>query len=248
VKVLGLIGKSLKHSFSKSFFEEKFRKLRIADEYQFINYEINKISQIFTLIEENTGLLGFNVTIPYKSEILPYLTRIEPEARKIGAVNTVRIDRSGNIPTLSGYNTDTYGFETMLLNHPLKDVNRALVLGTGGASRAVIYILNKFNIDVKRVSRNSDRFISYSQITPALLKDHQLIINTTPLGMYPFVDELPELPYFAATPDHLFIDLVYNPPLTQFLETAKSYGASICNGQMMLEYQAEKSWKIYMDE
>lgn len=249
MKMLGLIGYPLGHSFSKKYFEEKFKFQGLESDYTFRNFEITSIDQVLNIVQDNPDLIGFNVTIPYKEQIIPLLDELDSEAKEVGAVNTVKIYRSGNGAKLKGYNTDVFGFEQMLLTRLDGQGKHALVLGTGGASKAIIYVLNKLDIAFKMLSRKggSDN-LCYNQLDEEILKSHQIVINTTPLGMHPNEHEKPDLPYQFIDSRHLFIDLIYNPPKTRFLELAESSGASICNGQKMLEQQAEESWKIYHDQ
>lgn len=238
---LGLIGNPLGHSFSASWFKAKFQAERITDAL-YENYELPSLEDLLLLFEKHKDLCGLNVTIPYKEQVLPYLDEQSHEVRQIGACNCIHILEGRSI----GYNTDAYGFRNSL--EPLLNAHhkKALVLGTGGASKAVIYVLNQLGIKQALVSRRpSDTTISYADVTPEVLQDHLLIINTTPVGTYPIVDEAPPLPYHLLTEQHLLFDLVYNPPTTKFLALGTDRGAQISNGQRMLELQAEESWRIW---
>lgn len=242
----GLIGYPLKHSFSIGYFNEKFASEGIDAEY--VNFEIPNIEDITDIIEDTDGLCGLNVTIPYKEQVIPFLTRIDNEAREIGAVNVIKVNELDNGQVeLIGYNSDVIGFtqsiEPMLESYHKK----ALILGTGGASKAVCYALKKIGLEVKYVSRtpqNSD-MLSYEEVTPELLNDYKVIVNCTPLGMFPKVDFCPDLPYEALTSEHLLYDLLYNPNKTLFLKKGEAQGAVIKNGLEMLLLQAFEAWKIW---
>lgn len=245
MKHFGLIGQSLKHSFSKKYFEEKFGATDSLYTYQL--YELGTIGEVADLIY-NERLSGFNVTIPYKQTILPYIDELSDEALQVGAVNAVKVEHSQmGKPYLKGYNTDVYGFEQSL--QPLLNPNHiyALILGTGGASKALAYVLDKLNIGYKFVSRQSrgENMLSYSDVDSSLLTDYHLVINATPQGMYPDVDQCPDIDYEGLTPMHLCYDLVYNPYETLFMDKAMQHGATVKNGMQMLQLQAEKSWEIW---
>ncbi len=240
-RVFGLLGKSLVHSFSKNFFTEKFQKESISDAvYQ--NFELPSIADFKELVKANTELCGLNVTIPYKEDIIPYLDRLDKEAVQIGAVNTIKIDGE----ELLGYNTDVFGFHRSLAAVLKSHHERALILGTGGASKAVAHVFQKLGVDFKFVSRNpaKDQF-SYEDLNEYVLKYFTVIVNTTPLGTFPKVVDYPNIPYQLLTDKHLLYDLVYNPAETSFLKRGKEKGAAILNGHRMLVLQAEKSWEIW---
>lgn len=241
MKQYGLIGFPLGHSFSEKFFREKFARERITDcEYR--NFPLKSIEEVTRMIAENPDLRGFNVTIPYKQAIIPYLDSLSDEARVIGAVNCVAIRPDG----MRGYNTDAYGFEHSLLGLIGEARPDALVLGTGGASKAVCYVLERLGIRYKTVSRTaSEKNTSYADLTPDIIRTHRLIVNTTPLGTFPDVDACPGIDYSALTPGHYLFDLVYNPPVTEFLRRGAAQGAATLNGYGMLVGQAEKSWEIW---
>lgn len=240
-KIFGLIGYPLSHSFSKGYFIEKFKREGIADcAYEL--FPLSDISLFPALLQEQPNLVGLNVTIPHKEAVIPYLNELDEEAREIGAVNTITI-RSGKT---KGYNTDVYGFEASFRKHLQPHHQRALVLGTGGASKAVLHVLRKWGIPYLLVSRTGgEGKISYNDLTPELLESHTIIINTSPLGMYPKVEACPELPYEALTPQHYLYDLIYNPAETIFLRKGKEAGAITENGLEMLHLQAEKAWEIW---
>ena len=243
----GLIGHPLGHSFSQAYFNEKFKNEHLDCIYQ--NFDLESIGLLEKLISENPDLKGFNITIPYKEAVLPFLDELDDTANEVKAVNTVKVLDDGR---MKGFNTDVIGFETTIApilasrNALLPIEEKALILGTGGASKAVQYVLHKHNIDFQIVSRNSQRGnLTYKMLTPEIIKDHLLIINATPLGTYPKVDEAPDLSYEAITPNHTLIDLIYNPEETLFLQHGKQQRALTINGLTMLYAQAEASWKIW---
>lgn len=241
----GLIGHPLGHSYSKVYFTKKFEDNCLNYEYQ--NYDIEDVAEIRQLILDHPGLKGFNVTIPYKEAIIPYLDETDPVAAEIGAVNTVKVlpDRR-----LKGFNTDVIGLiKTDCFVHPPHQDITALILGTGGVSKAVQYVLKKNKIPYHLVSRDplKGNFI-YQDLTPEVIQSHLLIINATPLGMAPHVDSMPQLPYESITPQHILFDLIYNPDETRFLKRGREHGASIFNGLAMLHAQAEASWDIWNKE
>lgn len=249
---LGLIGKDLTHSFSGRYFSDKFVKESVAELFEYNLFELPSVGLLPDLIDEHPDLAGFNVTIPYKESILPFLDFIHQEAAEIGAVNTVVVERHQNAGKkflLKGYNTDAPGFEDSLRPLLKQWHNKALVLGTGGAARAVCHVLKKLNIEILQISRQPrDVSVkSYQEIDLQIINDYLLIINTTPLGTYPNVNECPDLPYQLISEKHLLYDLVYNPPESLFLQKGKSQGAVIKNGYEMLVKQAELSWKIWND-
>lgn len=236
-----LVGKNIAYSFSRNYFKEKFKREGITNS-QYINFDIQSLEQLPELLLTTPNVKGLNVTIPYKREIIPFLQAIDPTAEAIGAVNTIKITPQG----LIGFNTDCYGFSESLrpLLHPHH--TQALILGTGGASGAVAYALKQLGIGYRFVSRTPrEGQLSYNQLTPEILQTHQLIINCTPLGTYPTVDEYPPIPYQYITSAHLLYDLIYNPPQTAFLAQGVQRGATTTNGQRMLELQAEKSWELW---
>jgi shikimate dehydrogenase len=234
----GLIGFPLSHSFSPGYFKVKFEKEQINDaEYK--SYAIDKIEKFLDLVSD--GLIGLNVTIPYKEKVIPYLDQLDETAKAVQAVNTIKVING----KLIGYNTDVYGFQISLESFLEDDLpSSALILGTGGAAKAVEYVLNRLRIKYSYVSRNP-AFITYSELSKEIIQNHRLIINTTPLGMSPNIDSFPSIPYDAITSKHFFYDLVYNPEKTLFLIKAQKFGARIKNGKDMLHLQAEKSWQIW---
>ncbi|MCX6231173.1 MAG: shikimate dehydrogenase [Bacteroidetes bacterium] len=245
MKSYGLIGYPLSHSFSASYFNSKFEKENITDA-TFKLFAIKEIDELFNLLEIEPELCGLSVTIPYKEKVIPLLNEIDETAQKVGAVNSIKITKKENQVYLKGFNTDVIGFEEILLPE-LKPIHQqALVLGNGGASKAVVYVLEKLNIAYKIVSRNPlTAQLSYNQINKQMIDEHLLIINTTPLGMYPLVDACPDLPYEFLNASHLVIDVIYNPEVTLFMKKAELNGATVQNGMKMLTSQAEASWRIW---
>lgn len=236
----GLIGKDISYSFSKKFFTQKFINEGLNN-CSYENYDISSISELFEVIND-TEIKGLNVTIPYKESVIELLNQIDPIAKKIGAVNTIKIDKQNK---LLGYNTDYIGFKQSLESN-ISNQKRALILGTGGASKAIVYALKTLNIKTLLVSRkNSKESITYEDVSNQIIKDHTIIINCTPLGTYPNIEEYPNIPYQYITERHLCYDLIYNPIKTKFLILSEKNGASIINGNEMLENQALESWKIW---
>lgn len=235
---LGLIGYPLGHTFSPSYFANKFLELGISNS-EYLAYPLESIQEVEKVLDD--GVNGINVTIPYKEAVIPFLDELSNEAYDIGAVNTISIRNGKRV----GYNTDAYGFE-MSLRKFLggTKVDRALILGTGGASKAIKYVLNKLNIEFTFVSRK-DRYLTYSELDENIISQNELIINTTPLGMYPNIDKCPDIPYSELTGKHFLYDLVYNPEKTLFLNKGEMQGSSIKNGYEMLILQAEKAWEIW---
>ena len=246
-QLYGLLGYPLGHSFSARYFADKFQQLGLKARY--LNFEYPSVAAALDEILRQPGLKGFNVTIPYKQQIMPYLKGLSPEAEKIGAVNVVKVlrDAATGSPQLYGYNSDVLGFVRSFQPLLRPEVHRqALVLGTGGASRAVLYGLHSLGIATHSVSRHPGPGLwTYEQLTPEVLAACKVIVNCTPLGMYPRVDTLPSLPYEALTPDHYLFDLVYNPGLTAFLQRGQQQGAVVKNGLEMLHLQAEAAWDIW---
>jgi len=236
-KKLGLIGKNISYSFSKKFFEDKFQKLMLKD-FTYDIFDLNEIGEVETLMND-PELLGFNVTIPYKEKIVDYLDELSDEAEKIGAVNCVLI-RDGK---KTGYNTDAFGFEKTLLLHKKAHQDKALILGNGGAAKAVKYMMDKHGIPSLTISRNSE--INFKNIDSETVRNHKIIIQCTPVGTFPNVEDCLQFPFEGITPEHLIIDLIYNPNYTQFIIKAAEKGAKTVNGYYMLEQQAEKAWEIW---
>ncbi len=245
MKQYGLIGYPLTHSFSKRFFTEKFENEMVDARYT--NFEIDTIEKFPDIIQSYPDLTGLNVTIPYKEQIIPFLEEIDDAARKAGAVNTIKIVRNSGGVQLKGFNTDTWGFENSLRPLLKNHHTNALILGTGGASKAIKYVLNKLGIQYisASIEELNENEIRYEEINRSLMEENLLIINATPLGTYPNVDTFPPIPYEHITEKHLLFDLVYNPGITKFLEKGKKRGAAIKNGYEMLIGQANKSYEIW---
>ncbi len=247
MNIYGLIGYPLTHSFSKKYFSEKFEKENLhTSVYQ--NFEIDSIARFKDIIATNPQLNGLNVTIPYKEKVIDYLDELDPEAKEIGAVNTIKFTENVGLLKTSGFNTDIFGFEESINPLLQPEHKKALILGTGGASKAIEYVLKKKNINFLHVSRNNANgksVISYNDLTPDVLNEYTIIINTTPLGMYPDIHSCPELPWEYVGQKHLLYDLVYNPDLTKFMSMGLEQGAQVKNGLEMLHLQAEKAWEIW---
>lgn len=245
MKKFGLIGYPLGHSFSKKYFTEKFDKEGIEDTV-YDNYPIADIAEFEPLYKNDPELAGVNVTIPYKESIIPYLDVLSEDARNIQAVNTVCLcTKTGRLVKV-GHNTDTVGFRTSLEEHLNEIPEKALVLGTGGSSKAVVYVLEDMGIKVTKVSSSGkEGAIGYADLNDKMIKKAKLIVNTTPLGMEPDVQSCPDIPYDALTTEHLLFDLVYNPVVTRFMQEGRNRGASAVNGYDMLVYQAEEAWEIW---
>ena len=240
MKKFGLIGYPLTHSFSQKYFEEKFERSHIADcSYEL--FPLSSLTELPSLVKSNIELVGLNVTIPYKETVIPYLDEIDPMARKVGAVNCIKISNG----KLNGYNTDAFGFEQSLKKFLTSKPAQAFILGTGGSARAVRYTLRNADIDFFSVSRQPGKGeIPYGEISENM-KDSNLFINTTPLGMHSELDYAAEIPYQRLTSNDFLFDLIYNPAETLFLKKGKANGAQIKNGMEMLQLQAEKSWEIW---
>ncbi len=240
----GLIGYPLGHSFSKNYFNEKFENESINAKY--INFEIPRIEDLAEVLDTNPELKGLNVTIPYKEKVLSYLDFISPEATAIGAVNVIKVEHKGKGTTLKGYNSDVIGFTRSI--EPLLESchKKALILGTGGASKAVDYGLKSLGLETVFVSRfERPGTIQYDKITPEIIKEYNVIVNCTPVGMYPHVDECPNLPYESMDSHTLLYDLIYNPDTTLFMKKGKKYGVTVKNGLEMLLLQAFASWDFW---
>jgi shikimate dehydrogenase len=240
----GLIGKTLSHSFSKNYFTQKFAQEHI-DNCRYDLFELKTIEDLPALLLSYPDLEGLNVTIPYKQDVIPFLDEATEVVKEIGACNCITI--AGG--KLKGFNTDVVGFKTSLETHLLPGHDKALILGTGGAAKAVQYALNELDIAYKLVSRRkTGEGLGYEDIGEEILNQYTLIINTTPLGMYPNVDEAPPIPYQYLSSHHLLFDLIYNPEKTKFLQYGEEQGARVSNGHEMLILQAEESWRIWNAE
>ncbi len=243
-KLLGLVGKNISYSFSKGYFSKKFEELDL-DDHKYVNFDIQSIDEFPKIIHEfKYSLKGLNITIPYKQDVFLYLNKVHKTAKKIGAVNTIRITKKGN---LKGYNSDVVGFRDSIIPLLKAHHTKALILGTGGASKAVAYVFKELGIEYLKVSRQpkKKREISYKDLSEELVREFTIIVNCTPLGTFPKVDRKPDFPYPLISSKHLLYDLIYNPEKTAFLQEGESRGASIKNGLEMLELQAEESWRIW---
>jgi len=241
VKTYGLIGKKISYSFSQTYFTKKFLKNNLKN-YNYINFDIDSVNELSDILKTK-NLKGLNITIPYKEKVLKFIDRIDEDAKFIGAINTIKINYDN---TLVGYNTDYIGFIKSIKPHIKSNHKKALILGTGGASKAIVYGLNKLSIISTKVSRkktNGD--IIYNELNKKIILDHQIIINCTPIGTYPDIENYPKIPFKYLTNEHICYDLIYNPNETRFLKKSKKMGAEIINGLKMLEIQAEESWKIW---
>lgn len=236
----GLLGKNISYSFSQGYFTQKFKDLGVMD-HSYENFDLQKIEEVKDVLKQE-DIRGLNVTIPYKQEIIPFLDELDPKAKQIGAVNTIQFSKKG----LIGFNTDAYGFQKSLEPYLKPHHTKALILGTGGASKAVQYVLNELGIKNTYVSRSKkDGQYTYDGLDQHIIEENTLIINCTPLGTFPNIHDKPEIPYDHIGTQHLLYDLIYNPEKTSFLSMGESKGASVCNGLKMLEQQAEKAWEIW---
>ncbi|MGJ8731746.1 shikimate dehydrogenase family protein [Cellulophaga fucicola] len=237
----GLIGKDIEYSFSRNYFTQKFKNLGLTN-YEYVNFDYQEINEFKTTLANNHNIKGCNVTIPYKESIIPFLNDLDVKAKAIGAVNTIKFTKNG----LVGYNTDAYGFKKSIEPHLKKHHDKALILGTGGASKAVKYVLEELGIVCTYVSRTAkENQFTYTDLNKNKIEEHTVIVNCSPLGTHPNITEKPAIPYEYLTKDHLLFDLIYNPEKTAFLSAGQAQGAAISNGQHMLEHQAEESWKIW---
>lgn len=260
MKKFGLIGTPLTHSFSQNYFTEKFAKLGLTD-YSYQLFPLNTIDELTTLLQTEPHLCGLNVTIPYKQSVIPFLTDLHPTAQAVGAVNTIHITNSppnvGGEPRqrlgegvyLTGYNTDVLGFAQAIKPLPISSIHhKALIIGTGGSSKAVAYVLKNLGIDVFFLSRNTQNTNTFTydfEHIEALVNTCKLIVNCTPVGMHPNINQAPAIPYNALTNQHICIDLVYNPAQTQFMVQAAAHGVTTTNGLTMLHAQADEAFKIW---
>lgn len=237
----GLLGKDISYSFSKGYFAEKFKTMNL-DDHSYENFDFQEVEEFQKLIANNPSIKGANVTIPYKEQVIPLLTKLDANAKTIGAVNTIKVTEEG----LIGYNTDAYGFQKAIEPFLKKHHKKALILGTGGASKAISYVFDSLGIDYNFVSRTPLKHqFSYQDINETVLKEYLIIVNCTPLGTFPDINQKPALPYQYIQKEHLLFDLIYNPKKSTFLTMGEANGAAICNGFKMLEQQAEKSWEIW---
>ena len=240
-KLFGLLGKDIDYSFSRDYFSKKFTAENLQHKY--VNFDLENLSAFKSLLSRK-DISGMNVTIPYKQEVIPFLDELDPVAKAIGAVNTIVFKDDKRL----GFNTDHIGFQNTLLNHLKPHHNKALVLGTGGASKAVCYVLEQLKIQVLKVSRSEgpDRK-AYHQLSAKDYKEHSLLINCTPLGTHPNTDAYPPIDYKQINAEHLLYDLIYNPKVTAFMQMGKDKGATVLNGYQMLVEQAEAAWSLWMD-
>lgn len=240
-KLFGLLGKDIGYSFSRNYFSNKFAAENL--QYEYVNFDLENLSTFKSLLKRK-DISGMNVTIPYKQEVIPFLDELDPVAKAIGAVNTIVFKDDKRL----GYNTDHIGFQKTLLNHLKPNHDKALVLGTGGASKAVCYVLEQLEIQTLKVSRNEgqDRK-AYHQLTAKDYKEYTLLINCTPLGTHPNTDAYPPIDYRHINAEHLLYDLIYNPEVTAFMQMGKDKGAIALNGYQMLVEQAEASWSLWTD-
>ncbi|PQJ73887.1 shikimate dehydrogenase family protein [Polaribacter gangjinensis] len=243
--IFGLLGKNISYSFSRGYFTEKFQKLQLKN-HSYFNFDIASCNDFPSIIASENDLKGLNVTIPYKQEIIPFLDELDETAKQIGAVNTIKISKN---KSLKGYNSDVVGFEKSIKPLLKTHHQKALILGTGGASKAVAFVLQKSNISFQFVSRNpnGNHEISYENLTQEIIQSHTIIVNCSPLGTSPNIDKFPDIPYQFLNKNHLLYDLIYNPAETIFLSKGKRQGATIKNGLEMLQLQAEESWRIWND-
>lgn len=250
MKTFGLIGHRLGYSFSRNFFTEKFSQENLLD-HEYVNFELDSIEEFSGIFEQGREIGGLNCTIPYKQQIMPFLDEIDLEAAQIGAVNTVKITYKNGQRYLKGFNTDIYGFEHSIRPMLEEKHKKALILGTGGASKAIKHILNKLKIEFISATIEQECFekeIRYNQINEQVMREYLVIIHATPVGTFPNVEECPAIPYQFITSDHVCFDLVYNPEETFFLTKAKVQGAKTKNGLEMLHLQAIKAWEIWNKE
>ena len=240
--IFGLLGKNISYSFSKGYFKEKFKKKKLKN-YKYVNFDIDNINDFKNCIKDK-NIKGLNVTIPYKEAIIPFLDKLDATAKKIGAVNTVKITKKG---ILKGYNSDVVGFENSIKPLLKKHHKNALILGTGGASKAIAFAFKRNGIGYKFVSRNptNKNQIAYNLLSEDIISKYNIIVNCTPLGTFPDTQNYPKIPYHFLSNKHLLYDLIYNPEITVFLEKGKKQGTIIKNGLEMLQLQAEESWRIW---
>lgn len=242
-RIFGLIGRNIGFSFSKNYFTSRFHEEN-KENYSYLNFDIDYITKLPKILAENPSICGLNITIPYKEAVLPYLDKLSIKSKLVGAVNVVKITKNG---ALKGYNTDYIGFKKALKPLLLPHHKKALILGSGGASKAVAYALKTMGIPCNFVSRKKENdLIKYNEINEQTFQEYQIIINTTPVGTFPNTEAFPPIPYTFFSPNHIAFDLIYNPEETQFLSKAKENGAVVKNGLDMLLFQAEKAWDIWI--
>lgn len=243
MKQYGVIGNPLHHSYSKAYFNEKFQEQAIDARYD--NYLLPTIKDVMKILNDTPNLCGLNVTIPYKEQVMEYLDEIDDEAKEIGAVNVIKITEKNGKRFLKGYNSDWFGFTEAIKPFLKPHHTHALILGTGGASKGILYALKKLKINTQFVSRDPSKGLTYKQLTKEILQQYTIIVNTTPVGTFPEVKHCPPIPYHFLTDKHLVYDLIYNPIRTLFLHQAETRGATTCNGWQMFLNQAHKAYVIW---
>ncbi|NLK92749.1 MAG: shikimate dehydrogenase [Bacteroidales bacterium] len=243
MKQYGVIGNPLHHSYSKAYFNEKFQEQAIDARYD--NYLLPTIKDVMKVLNDTPNLCGLNVTIPYKEQVMEYLDEIDDEAKEIGAVNVIKITEKNGKRFLKGYNSDWFGFTEAIKPFVKPHHTHALILGTGGASKGILYALKKLKINTQFVSRDPSKGLTYKQLTKEILQQYTIIVNTTPVGTFPEVKHCPPIPYHFLTDKHLVYDLIYNPIRTLFLHQAETRGATTCNGWQMFLNQAHKAYVIW---
>lgn len=243
MKQYGVIGNPLHHSYSKAYFNEKFQEQAIDARYD--NYLLPTIKDVMKVLNDTPNLCGLNVTIPYKEQVMEYLDEIDDEAKEIGAVNVIKITEKNGKRFLKGYNSDWFGFTEAIKPFLKSHHTHALILGTGGASKGILYALKKLKINTQFVSRDPSKGLTYKQLTKEILQQYTIIVNTTPVGTFPEVKHCPPIPYHFLTDKHLVYDLIYNPIRTLFLHQAETRGATTCNGWQMFLNQAHKAYVIW---
>lgn len=242
----GLIGGSLSHSLSQKYFTKKFAELGLTN-CKYTLFPISEVSKVTNIISGNPNLVGLNVTSPYKETIIPFLDELDPTVLKLGTVNVIKITRNGDYTTLKGYNTDIFGLRKTFAMLELPADCKALILGSGGSAKTAKVALSEMGIKSTNVSRLPSTLdeLPYKKLTPRIIGDYRLIVNATPVGMFPNVSNFPQIPYEGITPDHICLDLVYNPSKTKFMEKCEARGARTANGLTMLYEQADKAWEIW---
>src|SRR5690606_21652606 len=243
IRKIGLLGRNISYSFSKGYFTEKFKTLGL-DDHSYVNFDVPEIEDIVAIVKNTEDLVGFNITIPYKEAIFPYLSDVDPKAKAIGAINVVKVQESG----LKGFNTDVIGFQRSIAPHLKSGHKKALILGTGGASKAVVHALSSLGLSCQLVSRTAgENKWSYEQLDKEIMEQYTVIVNCTPLGTFPNIEDKPDIAYQYITEAHLVYDLIYNPETTSFMKHAQDKGATALNGHQMLKLQAEAAWEIWND-
>ena len=242
----GLIGGSLSHSLSQKYFTKKFAELGLSN-CKYTLFPISEVSKVTNIIDGNPSLVGLNVTSPYKETIIPFLDELDTKVLKVGTVNVIKITRDGEYTHLKGYNTDIFGLRKTFEMLELPSNCKALILGSGGSAKTAKVVLSEMGVTSTNVSRHPETLdeLSYQKLTANKIKDYKLIINATPVGMFPNVSQFPQIPYEGITSSHICLDLVYNPAKTKFIEKCEAHGARTANGLTMLYEQADKAWEIW---